>query len=242
MRQVVLDTETTGLEPEKGHRIIEIGCVEIIGRRLTERRFHCYLQPDREIDAGAVEVHGITTEFLADKPRFVDVVDEFLNFIRGSKLVIHNAAFDLGFINAELKRLQRDDPLIETHCDIVDTLAMARKLHPGQKNNLNALCQRYGIDNSQRALHGALLDAEILADLYLVMTGGQTSLLGLDAIETQVIAAEVVSATTRRLTGSLRVIKADAADLAAHELMLASLRKQAGSAVWDRYEPEESPE
>ena len=177
MRQVVLDTETTGLNPAEGHRIIEIGCVELVNRRLTEHRFHVYLNPDRVIDQGAIEVHGITNDFLADKPHFEDVVDDFNRFVDGSELVIHNAPFDVGFINAEFSRLKKSPGRLEDFCSILDTLVFARKKHPGQRNSLNALCKRYEIDNSHRELHGALLDAEILADVYLMMTGGQLSLL-----------------------------------------------------------------
>lgn len=176
MRQIVLDTETTGLDPLQGHKIIEIGCVEIENRRLTGRHYHVYLNPDREIDDGAVQVHGITSEFLADKPRFNQIVDDFLAFIRGAELVIHNAPFDVGFLNHELEQAEGSHPQIEDLCNVVDTLLMARKKHPGQRNSLDALCKRYEVDNSQRELHGALLDAEILADVYLLMTGGQTTL------------------------------------------------------------------
>jgi DNA polymerase-3 subunit epsilon len=176
MRQVILDTETTGLEPSDGHRIIEIGCVELVNRRITGNTYHQYIQPDRVIDAGAREVHGITDQFLADKPRFADIAGEFLTFIRGAELVIHNAPFDVGFINHEFALLGKSVGSVSEHCTIVDTLAIARRLHPGQRNNLDALCKRYQIDNSQRDLHGALLDAEILADVYLAMTGGQATL------------------------------------------------------------------
>ena len=176
MRQIILDTETTGLEPSDGHRIIEIGCVELVNRRITGNTYHQYIQPDRAIDAGAREVHGITDQFLADKPRFADIADEFLTFIRGAELVIHNAPFDVGFINHEFALLGKSVGSVSEHCTIVDTLAIARRLHPGQRNNLDALCKRYQIDNSQRDLHGALLDAEILADVYLAMTGGQATL------------------------------------------------------------------
>ncbi|MCB1734982.1 MAG: DNA polymerase III subunit epsilon [Gammaproteobacteria bacterium] len=176
MRQIVCDTETTGLEHADGHRIIEIGAVEVVNRRLTGRTYHQYLQPDRKIDAGAIEVHGITNEFLIDKPRFADVVDEFLAFFDGAELVIHNAPFDVGFFNAELALLGGGLGRIDERCSILDTLAMARQMHPGQRNTLDALCKRYGIDNSHRDLHGALLDSEILADVYLAMTGGQVDL------------------------------------------------------------------
>ena len=176
MRQIVLDTETTGLEPSDGHRIIEIGCVELVDRQLTGNTYHQYINPDRTIDAGAVEVHGITNESLADKPRFADVADEFLEFIRDSELVIHNAPFDVGFINHELSLLEESAGVVTDYCMVLDTLTLARRMHPGQRNNLDALCRRYEIDNSRRELHGALLDAEILADVYLIMTGGQVSL------------------------------------------------------------------
>jgi DNA polymerase III subunit epsilon len=175
-RQIVLDTETTGLEPEQGHRVIEIGCVELVDRRYTHNNFHYYLNPDRQIDAGAIEVHGITNAFVQDKPRFTEIFEAFFEYIKGAELIIHNAAFDISFLDNEFKLLGRDDLKTRDHCAVVDSLQMARKLHPGQKNNLDALCKRYFIDNSQRTLHGALLDAEILADVYLGMTGGQTSL------------------------------------------------------------------
>ena len=177
MRQIVLDTETTGLEPKQGHRIIEIGCVELNHRRKTNNLYHQYLNPEREIEDGAYDVHGISNEFLADKPVFSDAAQEFINFIRDSELIIHNAPFDVGFINAELKKLGPQWGKVEDYCTVVDTLAIAREMHPGQKNSLDALCKRYEIDNSQRDLHGALLDAQILVDVYLVMTGGQTDLL-----------------------------------------------------------------
>lgn len=175
-RQIVLDTETTGIDPASGHRIIEIGCVELMDRRLTGRNFHEYINPQREVEAEAIAVHGITNEFLLDKPVFAEVAQAFKEFITGAELIIHNAAFDVGFINHEFALLKPSLGRVEDICSVVDTLAMARAKHPGQKNNLDALCKRYGIDNSNRTLHGALLDAEILADVYLTMTGGQTSL------------------------------------------------------------------
>ena len=176
MRQIILDTETTGLEPSQGHNVIEIGCVEMIKRRLTGNNYHQYIKPDRDSDEEAIRIHGITNEFLADKPKFRDITADFLEYIRGAELIIHNAPFDIGFLNAELKRNGCDEK-VEDICSIVDSLALARRKHPGQKNNLNALCRRYGIDNSHRELHGALLDSEILADRYLLLTGGQTNLL-----------------------------------------------------------------
>ena len=181
MRQIVLDTETTGLDPAQGHRIIEIGCVELEKRRLTGRHFHQYVKPDREVDEAAQEVHGISDEFLQDKPEFERVVDEFLAFVKGAELLIHNAPFDIGFLDAELARLNPAYGRMTDYCVVTDTLVMARRKHPGQRNSLDALCKRYAVDNSQRELHGALLDAEILADVYLLMSGGQTDLgLGAD--------------------------------------------------------------
>lgn len=238
LRQIVLDTETTGLDPAQGHRIIEIGCVELLNRRLTGRHFHEYLQPDREIDPGAVEVHGITNQFLADKPRFADVAAAFLDFVRGAELIIHNAPFDVGFLNHELAAL-RDRGRIADYCAVLDTLELARRLHPGQRNTLDALCRRYGIDNSQRTLHGALLDAEILADVYLAMTGGQVALF-LEAGE-QRSAGEAGPGTVERITGdrpALRVVRASAAELAAHERYLETLDKSSGgNCVWKRPDP-----
>ena len=179
MRQIVLDTETTGLEVSQGHRVIEIGCVELVNRRVTGNDWHHYVNPEREIDSGAYEVHGLSLEFLQDKPRFEALAQDFLDYVAGAELVIHNAAFDVGFLDYELSRLQPAMPPLAEKCNILDTLLLARQKHPGQKNSLDALCKRYEIDNSQRSLHGALLDARILADVYLAMTGGQAS-LGLD--------------------------------------------------------------
>ncbi len=176
MKQIILDTETTGLEPSQGHRIIEIGCVEIKNRRKTDGDFHQYLNPEREIEDGAYEIHGISNEFLSDKPLFKDIATELIDYIRDSEVIIHNAPFDVAFINTELKRLGKKWGVMEDYCKITDTLQMARKMHPGQKNSLDALCGRYQIDNSQRELHGALLDAQILLDVYLALTGGQVAL------------------------------------------------------------------
>lgn len=175
MRQIILDTETTGIGPEQGHRVIEIGCIELIDRKLTGNHFHVYLNPQREVDEGAFRVHGISTEFLQDKPLFQDIVTEFLQFVEGSELIIHNAPFDVGFLNSELNHLKWNKTL-EDYCQILDTLVLAREKHPGQRNSLDALCKRYEIDHFNRELHGALLDAEILAYVYLAMTGGQSSL------------------------------------------------------------------
>lgn len=233
MRQIILDTETTGLEPSEGHRIIEIGCVELVGRRLTGNHFHQYLQPDRAIDESAVEVHGITSEFLKDKPRFGDVVGEFIEFVRGAELIIHNAPFDVGFLNHEFARLGKEWGRIQEHCQILDTLALARQMHPGQRNSLDALCKRYSIDNSGRTLHGALLDSEILADVYLAMTGGQTALL-LDASQ-EGQAQNGVEATLRRMAdrAPLRVISASDDEIAAHEACLDRIEKSCGGkSIW----------
>lgn len=235
LRQIVLDTETTGLEPANGHRIIEIGCVEIVNRRLTGNHFHQYLQPDREIDPAAAEVHGITEEFLRDKPRFADIAEDFLAFVRGAELIIHNAAFDTAFINHELGLWDSAHPRLEMLCTVTDTLSMARKMHPGQKNSLDALCKRYSIDNSQRTLHGALLDAEILADVYLAMTGGQADLT-LDAGEKVAIQTlNNVEISVNR--ANLIVMRADGAELEAHLRVLEIVRKAGkGQCAWDRLE------
>ena len=227
MRQIVLDTETTGLEPRLGHRIIEIGCVEVIDRRVTGNRYHQYINPEREIDEGAVEVHGITTAFLADKPLFADIAEDFLNFIRGAELVIHNAPFDVGFIDHELNQLNQQENHVDNICTVLDTLVLARKMHPGQKNNLDALCKRYDIDNSQRDLHGALLDAEILAETYLAMTGGQTMLsLGGQGANDDGLNGDLSAYKPRMVTiesGQLKVIRASAEELTSHDARLASI-------------------
>lgn len=236
MRQIILDTETTGLEPSEGHRIIEIGCVELINRKFTGATYHQYLQPDREIDDGAIEVHGITNEMLADKPRFADIAEEFVTFIRGAELVIHNAPFDVGFLNHELKLLNNGHARIDEMCGVVDTLVMARQLHPGQKNNLDALCKRYSIDNSHRELHGALLDAEILAELYLTMTGGQTtlSLGGAQGSEAGLQSSEAIRMLSSQRR-PVKVIRASEEELARHQERLAVLDKASGgNCVWNK--------
>jgi DNA polymerase III subunit epsilon len=232
MRQIFLDTETTGLDPAQGHRIIEIAAVEVVNRRLTDTHFHVYLNPDREIDPGAQEVHGITLEFLQDKPRFADTVDELLDFIAGAELVIHNAPFDVGFLNAELGLLNKGR--IEAACSsIVDTLKMAKELRPGQRNNLDALCRHYGIDNSARTLHGALLDSELLADVYLAMTRGQESL----AMDMEVVKPREEGAPVFQRSQPLLVLHADAGELEAHLQYLAGLDKAAGGvSLWSRSE------
>jgi DNA polymerase-3 subunit epsilon len=233
MRQIVLDTETTGLETTQGHRIIEIGCVELVNRRLTGQHYHQYINPERDIDQGAIEVHGITPDFLADKPVFAQIVEEFLDFVRGAELIIHNAPFDVGFINSELERLEAPGR-IEAHCGIVDTLQMARRKHPGQRNNLDALCQRYAVDNSQRDLHGALLDAEILADVYLAMTGGQTAFQLGGAERGGDHGGTSEQAPQRLATGRkpLPVIRASAEEVAAHNRTLDGIAAAAGTVLW----------
>ncbi|GGF80780.1 DNA polymerase III subunit epsilon [Alteromonas lipolytica] len=220
MRQIVLDTETTGIDPKEGHRIIEIGCVEVINRRLTGNHFHVYINPKREIEQEAIEVHGITNEFLADKPVFADVADEFIEFIRGGQLVIHNAPFDVGFMDHEFA-MHGPTANVKTKeiCGVLDTLVLARDMHPGQKNNLDALCKRYGIDNSHRELHGALLDAEILADVYLMMTGGQTDLNLSGNSQANTGGAEVIRRIPRN-GNKLKVIQATADELTQHEARL----------------------
>ena len=234
-RQIVLDTETTGLEPTEGHRIIEIGCVELIDRQLTGNNLHRYLQPDREIDEGAIEVHGITNEFLLDKPRFANICDELLDYLRGAELIIHNAPFDTGFLDAELRRIKPHPGTIASICEVTDTLVMARKKHPGQRNSLDALCKRYGIDNSNRELHGALLDAELLSDVYLAMTGGQYSLQlsGLEDNDSDSGDTEI-----RRLTSDrppLTVITANAGERSAHKAILDLIDKASGgNCLWPR--------
>lgn len=228
MRQVVLDTETTGLEPEQGHRIIEIGCVELVNRRKTGRTFHRYLRPDREVDRGALQVHGLTNEFLAQQPRFADIADELIEFISGAELIIHNAAFDLAFLQSELKRLPGPLRKVRDICTVIDTLPMARQMHPGQRNSLDALCKRYGIDNSHRELHGALLDAQILLEVYLAMTGGQTTLgLGDMTDTTSTDVFEPVAAVIRP-RGVLKVVRATEEELVAHERLLAAIDKSSG--------------
>jgi DNA polymerase-3 subunit epsilon len=237
MRQVVLDTETTGLEPEAGHRIIEIGCVEIVNRRLTNNRFHRYVNPGRAVDAGALQVHGIENDFLATQPRFAEVVHDFIEFVKGAELVIHNADFDIDFLNHELRRVDGVPHEIRDCCGVLDTLALARRMHPGQRNSLDALAKRYDVDNSKRDLHGALLDAQILTDIYLAMTGGQVS-LSLDAAEQ--VAATAGPQVEQRLDRSgleLVVCQATAEELAAHEALLAKIAKRCGRpVVWSAQE------
>lgn len=228
MRQVVLDTETTGLDPKQGHRIIEVAAIELDGRKVSGRSFHRYINPEREIDEGAAAVHGLTLDRLQDEPRFIEIAPALLEFIAGAELIIHNAPFDMGFLNAELALAGLpglDNP-------VLDTLKVAKELHPGKKNNLNALCDRYQIDNSHRTLHGALLDTELLAEVYLAMTRGQDSLLGEEAENIETAAG---STQSERITASVRVLMATAEELAAHEAQLGDIDKASkGACIWGR--------
>jgi len=222
-RQIVLDTETTGLDPAQGHRVIEIGALEILNRRITGATFHVYLNPERDIDAGALAVHGLSREFLSDKPRFSDVTAEFLDFVRDAELVIHNAPFDIGFLNAELSKL--DDGPMQRYCSVLDTLKLAKQLHPGQKNNLDALCRRYFVDNAGRSFHGALLDAQLLAEVYLAMTRGQET-LGIEIAQ-----PAPASDSVMRRSGSLKVFHASASEQTLHQAYLAAMAKDCGEAL-----------
>ena len=228
MRQIVLDTETTGLEPSQGHKIIEIGCVEMINRRLTGNNYHQYLQPDREIDEGAQAVHGISNEFLADKPRFIDIVRDFIEYLDGAELIIHNAPFDVGFIDHELKLAGAEYGRVDSYCTVVDTLVMARKMRPGKKNNLDVLCKEYDVNNAHRELHGALLDAELLAEVYLHMTGGQSAL----SLETEEVASNSDgNISVKELSSDrkpIRVITANQDELQAHQAYIEKM----GASSW----------
>lgn len=233
MRQIVLDTETTGIDPKQGHRIIEIGCVELVDRKLTGNHFHVYINPQRDIEQEAINVHGITNEFLSDKPLFEDVAKDFVAFIEGAQLVIHNAPFDVGFMDFEFAMTPSvTDIRTANICNVLDTLVLARKMHPGQKNNLDALCKRYGIDNGH-SLHGALLDSEILADVYLIMTGGQKALNLAGRGNSE---GNDINADDRRLISrdgiNLKVIRATADELATHEARLDIVEKQSGTCLW----------
>ncbi len=229
MRRIVLDTETTGLEPTEGHRVIEVACLELSGRRATGRHFHRYVNPERAIDLAATQVHGLTAEDLADKPRFADVVDEFLQFVDGAEILIHNAAFDVAFINYELDRLGR--PKLESVCTVADTLAMARELHPGKKNSLDALCERYAVDHSKRTLHGALLDAQLLADVWIAMTRGQETL---DIMMAASDAPAMALAEAPRLAAVI-VLHASDAERAEHAAMCERIERESkGKCLWLR--------
>jgi DNA polymerase-3 subunit epsilon len=229
MRQIILDTETTGLSWEKGNRIVEIGCVEYLDRRPTGRTFHKYLNPERDMEPGAAEVTGLTLDFLSDKPLFVEVADEFLRFIEGAELVIHNAEFDVGFLDAELRRLDRPSPSIAVFCSVLDTLKLARELYPGQRNSLDALCKRLGVDNGHRQRHGALLDAELLADVYLAMTSGQTG-FGFDPAPIVQVQAMPVDKTISGLKTA--IIMASSEELLAHDLRMDKIIKVSGKKLW----------
>ncbi|PHM63281.1 DNA polymerase III subunit epsilon [Xenorhabdus ishibashii] len=241
-RQIVLDTETTGMNKlgvhYEGHNIIEIGAVEVINRRLTGRHFHIYIKPERLVDPEAFEVHGISDEFLQDKPKFADISDEFIEFIRGAELIIHNATFDIGFMDYEFSKLNRNIPPTAEFCSITDSLMLARKLFPGKRNNLDALCERYHIDNAKRTLHGALLDAEILADVYLAMTGGQTSLAFSMEGETSGSAQVAEIQKITRPQTELKIVYASDEELIQHESRLDLVEKKGGSCLW-RVKPEQ---
>jgi DNA polymerase-3 subunit epsilon len=234
MRQIVLDTETTGLEPELGHRVIEIGCVELVNRRATGRTFHRYLNPEREIDEAALAVHGISRAELDDQPRFAQVCEELIAFLRDAELVVHNAAFDVAFLDAELARLPGEERRVAALCPVLDTLALAREMHPGQRNGLDALCRRYGVDNSHRELHGALLDARLLADVYLAMTGGQSALALAEADGAERLAdGRTPARPLIRTALALPVIEPTDEEARAHESMLALIaRASGGRCLW----------
>lgn len=238
MRQIILDTETTGLSWERGNRVVEIGCVEYVERRPSGRTFHVYLKPDCQFEQGAQEVTGLTLEFLADKPAFAEVAEEFIAFIEGAELIIHNAAFDVGFLDNELRLLGPQYGRLADRCTVEDTLLLARQRFPGQRNSLDALCKRLGVDNSHRQLHGALLDAQLLADVYIALTSGQEEIgFGMEGQDAQV---EVMQFRTDASAARPRVQVA-AEELAAHEARLEKLRKKAGKCVWDQYAPAEEP-
>lgn len=231
-RQIVLDTETTGIDPKAGHRIIEIGCVELVNRRLTGNNFHVYINPERDIEEEAIDVHGITNEFLRNKPFFHQIAQEFFDYIKGAQLVIHNAPFDVGFMDHEFAKLNKGYPDTHQYCNVLDTLKMARDLHPGQKNNLDALCRRYDIDNSKRTLHGALLDSEILADVYLAMTGGQKklNLANQSNQDQQNSAGGIIRLDANR--APLKVLAATADEEQAHLERMELVDKASGQSLW----------
>ena len=231
MRQVILDTETTGINPKEGHRIIEIGCVEMVNRKLTGNTFHVYINSEREVEDEAIAVHGITNEFLADKPLFKDISEDFIDFIKGAQLVIHNAPFDVGFMDHEFNLCKASIKQTEDVCSILDTLVLAREMRPGQKNNLDALCKFYGVDNTHRTYHGALLDSEILADVYLYMTGGQTALSWSHESESQSSGPKNQPRKVNK-TASLKVIRASADELSIHEAYLDKLEKKSEQVIW----------
>ncbi len=231
MRQIALDTETTGIDTDEGHRIIEIGCIEIENRRITGNEFHCYLNPEREIDEGAMSIHGLTLEKLSNEPLFKEIAKDFLNFVSGAELIIHNAAFDVGFIDKEISLLEWDEKSIEDHALVMDTLKMAREMHPGKKNSLDALCNRYEIDRSMRQVHGALIDADLLAKVYLAMTGGQDAL---DLDQPVLSSQETQTKNKENKNISLKVQKASIGELSEHEDFL-SIMKKNGECHWHEY-------
>ncbi|MFW6380004.1 MAG: DNA polymerase III subunit epsilon [Halorhodospira sp.] len=234
MRQILLDTETTGMDPEEGHRIIEIGCVELVRRRLTGNNFHRYLNPERKVDEGAEGVHGLSNRFLADKPRFAEIAQTFTDYVRDAEVIIHNAPFDVAFLDAELARLGTQWGRLEDYCTVTDSLQMARRMHPGQRCSLDALCKRYGVDGSRRELHGALLDSELLAEVYLAMTGGQAA-LSLEGEGSAPGSAEPVTALPAERP-RLRVPVPSEAEREAHERLLQRVEAACGdTAVWRRY-------
>ena len=234
MRQIVLDTETTGLNPRTGDRIIEVGCVELVNRKLTGNNFHRYINPERDSDPEALAVHGLTTEFLSDKPKFHEIAEELRAYVQGAELIIHNAPFDLGFLNHEFMRLGL--PAFSEHCcGVIDTLVHAKEMHPGKRNSLDALCDRYGVSNAHRKLHGALLDSELLADVYLAMTRGQNS-LSMEVEVEQVVSGQLLDAVP---LGEIIVLAARADEIALHEEVLAGLDKNVkGQCVWRNYSPQ----
>lgn len=233
MRQIVLDTETTGLSIEEGHRVIEVGCVELINRRYTGNFFHEYFNPEREVEAGALQVHGISNEFLADKPLFANLAENLIKFIDGAELIIHNAPFDITFLNYEFKKILQPFNAVTDHCSVIDTLVLARQKHPGQQNSLDALCRRYQVDNSQRDYHGALLDARLLAEVYLSMTGGQANLFAEDPVQKTVTekSKKIIQVQSKM---PLPVIYANESELAVHQQRLDAIKKASGGKIlWD---------
>ncbi len=240
MRQVVLDTETTGLEPKKGHRVVEIGCIELIERRPSGRQFQRYLNPQRPMDRGAQEITGLSDEFLVDKPLFADIADEFLEFIRGAELIIHNAAFDVGFLDAELQRLARGGPSLREMCPVIDSLQLARERYPGQRNSLDALCRRLQVDASHRTLHGALLDAQLLVDVYLNLTAGQGD-LGFGPAVDDAARVSVLAARAASVAVTVRLRPASAGETALHDARVQRMRA-AGACLWpvDEYSTHEA--
>ncbi len=237
MRQIILDTETTGLEAAQDHRIIEIGCLELISRRPTGRHFHQYLNPERDIDEGAVAVHGLTRARLEPEPKFAQIAPQLIEFLKGAELIIHNAAFDVAFLDAEFARLPGEPVTIAAICTVVDSLALARQMHPGQRNNLDALCKRYNVDNAARQLHGALLDAQLLGEVYLAMTGGQVALRLGESGSAQHRDADAAAHPLQRPTSGLRVIAATAEEEEAHQAFLTLLGKSSkGGCLWQQLE------